>query len=130
MGKGGEIFVLDMGKPVKITYLAEQMIKLSGRMPGQDIKIVYTGLRPGEKLFEELFYENESQDTTEHPKILLARHSAIDWGFFSGKINDLEKSCSMFDEDKLRSLLEDLVPLHVHENMEQNNIIPLDKART
>jgi FlaA1/EpsC-like NDP-sugar epimerase len=129
MGKGGEIFVLDMGKPVKITYLAEQMIKLSGRMPGQDIKIIYTGLRPGEKLFEELFYGNESKDTTEHPKILLARHSDIDWSAFSGKINELEKTCAIFDEEKLRSLLEDLVPTYVQKTKEQSNVIPLDKAR-
>lgn len=130
MGKGGEIFVLDMGKPVKITYLAEQMIKLSGRRPAQDIRIIYTGLRPGEKLYEELFYENESQATTDHPKILLARHSEIDWSTFPGKINELEKACSMFDEDKLRSLLEELVPLHVQESREQSNVISLDKART
>lgn len=130
MGKGGEIFVLDMGNPVKITYLAEQMIKLSGRVPGQDIKIVYTGLRLGEKLFEELFYENEIQDITAHPKILLARHSDIDWSFFASKITELEKTCSTFDEDKLRALLEDLVPVYIQENREDNNVISLDKART
>ncbi len=71
IGSGGEIFVLDMGEPIKIRYLAEQMIRLSGRELG--IVIDYIGLRPGEKLFEELFYASESLVTTRHPKIRVAR---------------------------------------------------------
>ena len=73
MGEGGEIFVLDMGDPIKIRYLAEQMIKLSGKLPDQDIKIVYTGLRPGEKLYEECFYPNEVLQPTLHNKIMIAK---------------------------------------------------------
>lgn len=73
IGHGGEIFVLDMGEPVRIQYLAEQMIRLSGREPGRDIEIVYTGLRPGEKLFEELFYSTEGLGETPHPRIYVAR---------------------------------------------------------
>lgn len=130
MGKGGEIYILDMGDPVKITYLAEQMIKLSGRVPGQDIKIVYSGLRMGEKLFEELFYENEIKEVTDHPKILLARHSDIDWSAFPVRITELENACSAFDEEKLHSLLEDMVPVYIQESRENHNVIPLDKART
>jgi FlaA1/EpsC-like NDP-sugar epimerase len=76
IGRGGEIFVLDMGEPVKIAYLAEQMIRLSGRVPGEDIAIEYIGLRPGEKLFEELFYESEDLAETAHPKIRVARRRA------------------------------------------------------
>jgi FlaA1/EpsC-like NDP-sugar epimerase len=72
LGSGGEIYVLDMGEPVKITYLAEQLIRLSGKEPGRDIQIVYTGLRPGEKLFEELFHELEPYEQTQHEKIFLA----------------------------------------------------------
>jgi FlaA1/EpsC-like NDP-sugar epimerase len=60
IGQGGETFVLDMGEPVKIRYLAEQMIRLAGREPGRDIQIAFTGLRPGEKLYEELFYAAEA----------------------------------------------------------------------
>lgn len=75
-GQGGEIFVLDMGEPVRIQYLAEQMIRLSGREPGRDIEIVYTGLRPGEKLFEELFYSSEELGRTPHPRIHVARRQA------------------------------------------------------
>jgi FlaA1/EpsC-like NDP-sugar epimerase len=76
IGEGGEIFVLDMGEPVKIRYLAEQMIRLSGQQPGRDIEIEYTGLRPGEKLYEELFYNAEEQMETRHPKIRIARGGA------------------------------------------------------
>ena len=69
IGEGGEIFVLDMGKPMKIVDLAQQMIELSGYVPGQDIKIEFTGLRPGEKLFEELSNTAENHVPTTHPKI-------------------------------------------------------------
>ncbi len=73
IGQGGEIFVLDMGEPIKIRYLAEQMIRLSGREPGVEIAIEYVGLRSGEKLYEELFYGSEDLVATLHPKIRVAR---------------------------------------------------------
>ena len=69
LGEGGEVFVLEMGKPVKITDLAKNMIKLSGHVPGKDIKIEFTGLRPGEKLFEELMTAEEGTEVTTHAKI-------------------------------------------------------------
>ena len=68
-GKGGEIFVLDMGEPVKIEEMARQLIELSGFEAGREIEIRYTGLRPGEKLYEELTHNEEVTDKTEHPKI-------------------------------------------------------------
>ncbi len=89
MGEGGEIFVLDMGQPIKIQYLAEQMIFLSGKKLGVDIDILYCGLRPGEKLYEELFYSSEQQGKTDHEKIFLAQHSPISADFCASKINDL-----------------------------------------
>ena len=73
LGRGGEVFVLDMGEPVRISFLAEQLIRLAGKEPGRDVEIVYTGLRPGEKLFEELFHEDESYATTAHEKIFLSQ---------------------------------------------------------
>ncbi len=79
MGRGGEIFVLDMGEPVKISYLAEQMIMLAGKIPGEDIEIGFTGLRPGEKLYEELFHEKEALAGTEHEKILLSGVREVPW---------------------------------------------------
>lgn len=69
LAKGGEIFLLDMGEPVRIVDLARDLIKLSGFRPDLDIPIVYTGVRPGEKLFEELFTENERVDKTAHERI-------------------------------------------------------------
>ncbi|WP_097133855.1 nucleoside-diphosphate sugar epimerase/dehydratase [Pedobacter xixiisoli] len=73
MGKGGEIFVFDMGKSVKITELAKKMIRLAGLIPNQDIKIQYSGLRPGEKLFEELLNDNENTMPTHHEKIMIGK---------------------------------------------------------
>jgi FlaA1/EpsC-like NDP-sugar epimerase len=71
MGQGGEIFILDMGEPVKIVDLARDLITLSGLTPGNDVEIAFTGLRPGEKLFEELAVDGEHVDTTRHPKIFV-----------------------------------------------------------
>lgn len=73
MGKGGEVFVFDMGEPIKIKDLAEKMIRLSGKIPGKDIQIEYTGLRPGEKLYEELLADNAKTLPTYHKKILIAQ---------------------------------------------------------
>jgi len=110
MGKGGEIYVLDMGEPVKITYLAEQMIKLAGKIPGKDIQIVYTGLRPGEKLYEELFHAQENLSTTEHEKILLAQCRVVEWKLLTNVITEMEKACAGYDESGIRELLKKLVP--------------------
>jgi FlaA1/EpsC-like NDP-sugar epimerase len=77
LGQGGEIFVLDMGQPVRILDLATDLIKLSGLKPGRDIQIVYTGIRPGEKLNEELFLECEDCQRTKHRRILVATHENI-----------------------------------------------------
>ena len=126
MGKGGEIFVLDMGEPVKITYLAEQMIRLSGQEPGKDIEIVYTGLRPGEKLFEELFHEKEHLVGTQHEKIFLARPRQLDWEELNKKIDSIKKACEQFDEAALLRLIDSLVPeLQRPSTAPPNNVIPL-----
>jgi FlaA1/EpsC-like NDP-sugar epimerase len=126
MGQGGEIFVLDMGAPVSITYLAEQMIRLSGNEPGKDIEIVYTGLRPGEKLFEELFHEKEKLEGTGHEKILLCRHRKMDWQFLTGVIARMESACESYDENALLSSINDLVPeLHHIEKALPENVISL-----
>jgi len=112
MGKGGEIFVLDMGEPVKISYLAEQLIRLSGKKPGEDIEIVYTGLRPGEKLYEELFHESEKLAGTTHPKILLANSRSMDFAQLEQVLDRLALACGTDDERQIYALLSELVPEH------------------
>ena len=78
MGQGGEVFVLDMGEPIKITQLAEEIIRLSGKEPGLDIQIAYTGVRPGEKLFEEILTSEEVAAATRHKKIFVAKYTEPD----------------------------------------------------
>ena len=126
MASGGEIFVLNMGTAVKINYLAEQMIRLSGFIPNKDISINYTGLRPGEKMYEELFYESEVIENTPYEKILLAKHTALSYGEFSTKINAILDACNNFDDGKIRKLLKDLIPLF---DNAQDNIISIDKKK-
>lgn len=110
IGEGGEIFVLDMGEPVKISYLAEQMILLAGLKPHEDIAIHYTGLRPGEKLYEELFHESESLSHTSHEKILRADYRAWDWDALHRILQDIEQGCHHYDEQLLWRSLVALVP--------------------
>lgn len=110
LGDGGEIFVLDMGEPVKITYLAEQMIRLSGMVPNEDIKIAFTGLRPGEKLYEELFHEKEQLEGTTHPKVLLATHRKVDWQMLNSVLDGLAEACEQVDTTRLKNCLNELVP--------------------
>ena len=110
LGSGGEIYVLDMGEPVKITYLAEQLIRLSGKEPGRDIQIVYTGLRPGEKLFEELFHELEPYEQTKHEKIFLAHPRQADWENLSTDLRAAELAVRRYDTKKIQQILLMLVP--------------------
>ncbi len=110
MGQGGEIFVLNMGEPVKIGYLAEQMIRLSGKIPGEDVQIVYTGLRPGEKLYEELFYEQEGLTETGYDKIMLAQSREVDWGYLNETVDAMERASKDYDEAQFTPLLKLLVP--------------------
>lgn len=110
LGMGGEIFVLDMGQPIKIRYLAEQLIRLAGKIPGKDIEIVYTGLRPGEKLYEELFHDQEASQHTQHKKIFQSFARQIDHGQLKLIYDELVEHCFTNQQDKLKSLLKDLVP--------------------
>lgn len=110
LGEGGEIFVLEMGQPVKILYLAEQMCKLAGKTIGKDIEIVYTGLRPGEKLYEELFYKNEELHPTVHHKILQAKACTIDKNTLLNFLEKIESAYAQSDETKLYASICQIVP--------------------
>jgi FlaA1/EpsC-like NDP-sugar epimerase len=110
MGEGGEIFIFDMGKPVKIYDLARQMINLSGLELNKDIEIVFTGLRDGEKLFEELLNDSENTIPTHHQKILKARVSEIRHDTINSYIDLLEDLIKDKNELKVVALMKDIVP--------------------
>lgn len=110
MGLGGEIFVLDMGEPVRIDDLARQMIELSGFKVEKDIKIIYTGLRPGEKLFEELLHKNEALQKTGHDKLLLASSRDVEWGWLENQLIELQRVARMREDEKVLSIMHELVP--------------------
>ena len=127
-GKGGEIFVLDMSEPVKIAYLAEQMIILSGKTPGEDIEIKYTGLRPGEKLYEELFHEQEQLSATTHDKILLAKTRIVDWAELQSDFAAMDTASQSFDESMLEQLIKKLVP-EMTESEAKDNVINFEQIK-
>ena len=110
MGNGGEIYVFDMGKPVKIADLAKQLIRLSGFTPFEDIDIVFTGLRPGEKLYEELLADKENTLPTHHRKILIAKAS---YAFDSEKLILLDNFHNQIQNNNIEKatvILKKLVP--------------------
>ena len=129
IGQGGEIFVLDMGEPVNIQYLAEQMILLAGRKPGDDVSIEIIGLRAGEKLSEDLFHGDESHSQTRHEKILLARAMDTNWEEFARALEELSEVCDRFDEQQVRVLLSALVPAYGRQIADQAaKVVPIEIA--
>jgi FlaA1/EpsC-like NDP-sugar epimerase len=110
MGKGGEIFILDMGEPVSILQLAIDTILLSGFKPYEDIDIVFTGLRPGEKLFEELQTDGENITKTQHPKIFIGTMEGYPAGKIDGVLGQLEVIMRSGQEQELRIFLNKLLP--------------------
>jgi FlaA1/EpsC-like NDP-sugar epimerase len=108
MGAGGEVFVLDMGEPVKIADLARKMIHLMGmeektkENPDGDIEVAFTGLRPGEKLYEELLIGDDPQGTS-HPRIMMAREASMGWDRVEDLLNQLQRASQAFD---CRSIIE------------------------
>lgn len=108
--KGGEIFVLDMESPVKIYDLACDLIRLSGYLPNEDIKIEFIGLRPGEKLYEEVLTEEEGLNQTFHKKIFVGRPTFEDFDILIAKINEFKTIVEQDDREKIIAKLEEIVP--------------------
>ena len=109
--QGGEIFVLEMGEPVKIDDMARNLIRLSGLKPDVDIKIVYTGLRPGEKLYEELLMDEEGLSSTENKLIHIGKPISMDDAWFAEKLQELERACTQ-ESDEIRHLVSQIVPTY------------------
>ena len=116
MGKGGEIFVLDMGEPVKIQDLARELITLSGFRPGEDIEIVFTGPRTGEKLFEELSIEGEDMQRTRHPKISIWKNIPMDRERLRAGIAELAELAHRQSRNEIASKIKELVPEYTGTN--------------
>jgi len=110
MGKGGEIFVFDMGEPVKILDLATRMIKLSGFEPHTDIKIIYTGLRPGEKLYEELLSDDAKTLPTHNEKILISKDPNMEFKAIEQFTNQIIKAALRREKTEVVKILKDIVP--------------------
>jgi FlaA1/EpsC-like NDP-sugar epimerase len=107
----GEIFVLDMGEPVRIDDLARNMIRLSGFEPDVDIEVKYNGLRPGEKLYEELLMKEEGMRSTPNKLIYIGQPLNIDEAAFVAQLDELEKACQRNDKN-IRDLVRQMVPTY------------------
>ncbi|GAB3321626.1 nucleoside-diphosphate sugar epimerase/dehydratase [Larkinella ripae] len=116
MGKGGEVFVFDMGEPVKIAELARKMIHLSGYTAGKEIQVVYTGLRPGEKLFEELLNDDEQTLPTHHPKIMIARINPPERHEINAVVEELRYRLAEGDANKLVRIIKLVIPEYISKN--------------
>jgi FlaA1/EpsC-like NDP-sugar epimerase len=116
MGKGGEIFIFDMGQSVKIVELAKKMIKLSGLIPNQDIQIEFTGLRPGEKLYEELLNNKENNLPTHHHKIMVAKVIVYDFDEVVKKVEELIDTACYYKDREVVKLMKKIVPEYISNN--------------
>lgn len=114
LAKGGEIFILDMGEPVKILTLAENLIRLSGFKPYEDIPIEFTGLRPGEKLYEEILLNEEGMKKTANKKIFIGKPIELDTEKFHEKLIELKKVALKNDKDGINKLIAEIVPTFNH----------------
>ena len=135
MGEGGEIFLFDMGEPVRISDLAKKMIQLSGLTPDQDIEVRYTGLRPGEKLYEELLATKENSIETHHPKITKAKVREYDFVKVEKTIHDLVINIDKDSEMEIVRKMKNIVPEYHSQNsrfkeLDEGSIDKSDNKKT
>lgn len=116
LGNGGEIFILDMGEQIKIVDIARELVTLSGFKIGQDIEIKYIGLRPGEKLYEEILLNAEKDKVTKHDKIYVTQPKDFDAGKLRRKIKELERLANIMDGDKIKEKIKELIPTYTPTN--------------
>jgi FlaA1/EpsC-like NDP-sugar epimerase len=116
MGKGGEIFIFDMGKSTRIVDLAKKMVKLSGLTLGKDIQIVYSGLRPGEKIFEELLNDQENSLPTHHEKIMIGKVRTYDFNNVSKQITELIELYNSQENMVIVGKMKEIVPEFLSKN--------------
>jgi len=114
LATGGEVFILDMGQPVKISELASDLIRLSGLEPEKDIQIAYTGLRPGEKLFEEILTSEEGASATKHDRIFVSRQPVVANDILQNKLKEFERETLHESSSPviIKRLLKHLVPTY------------------
>ncbi len=129
MGKGGEIFVLDMGEPVKIVDLAKELITLSGFVPGEDIEIKFTGSRPGEKLFEELSIEGEDMQRTRHPKIGIWKNIPMERDKLRTGIKELITIAETQNRSEIIEKIKELIPEYIGQNPANERISAIQKSQ-
>lgn len=127
MGRGGEIFVLNMGEQVRIVQLAEELIRLSGMTPYKDIDLVFTGLRPGEKLHEELLLAEEGAMPTSHEKICVARSCQHNLEELNVQLDRLNYACAAMDDDQVMKLIRFLVPEYHSDKDKHTQPIPFSR---
>jgi FlaA1/EpsC-like NDP-sugar epimerase len=133
IGRDGQVLVLDMGRPISILKLAETLITLSGLTPYRDIDIVETGIRPGEKLFEEILTNVEGMSTTSHARLFIAQQERVAYETLSSGLRALESAVRAGDERSTVDILRDFVPTyqpgrHFYDGVSQDGIVPIDGA--
>ena len=129
LGGGGEIFILDMGEPVRIVDLATDLIALSGLREGEDIEIQFSGIRPGEKLFEELSVADEVAEPTAHAKIFVHRGRAAEMGEIEGAIEQLTQIADGTDAAAIRRLFAQIVPEYQRASHSESQTPPLAETK-
>ena len=118
MGKGGEIYIFEMGRPVKIADMARKMIELSGFDPDKDIPIIYTGLRPGEKLYEELLSNKENTLPTAHNKIRVAKVREYNYQEVVKELDKLNELAALVNIPEMVKMMKNIVPEFISKNSE------------